>query len=527
LQQLDPAGWLAEEVQPLLAQVDTLLDSRDASPQRYARLRVLRGAHRPADPAHFGAVAFAVLRRRLLLLHISQPDGAAAPDCQVSPQRLVLYRDDWYLDALQEQERRIVRYRLSDLLDASVQQDVCSEVDEAELDAALGRGYGMLPEPASAVSQVVLLFRGDSARRVAGQVWHPLQQGEWLAAHSYRLSLPVLDERDLLADILRHGADVEVLQPLGLRNRVQAMLRDALAVYAMSGPGIGVAPVELGAAINRAAAAIAEADALLILAGAGMSVDAGLPDYRGPQGLWASYPILARCRLDPQLLARPEAFRAMPRTAWGFYGHRLRRYRACQPHVGHHLLRRWSERCAQGAFVLTSNVDGLFQRAGFADDRLVEANGSLLDLQCLDNCRGKVWREPGWLPQVDEAACTLRDALPQCPDCGGLARPNVLMFSDWHWVGERAAAQQGKLEHWLEGAGRLVIIELGAGTVVDTLRRYAGQLAGQGERLLIRINPSDPLQSDAQRVVLPGSAAAMLAAIDAALPALSQAQPVS
>jgi len=117
--------------------------------------------------------------------------------------------------------------------------------------------------------------------------------------------------------------------------------------------------------IQTAAALVAEADALLIGAGAGMGVDSGLPDFRGSQGFWRAYPALGRRGLDFYEVANPRSFDTDAALAWGFYGHRLALYRSTQPHAGFQILRRWGARMPQGCGVFTSNVDGHFQRSGF------------------------------------------------------------------------------------------------------------------------------------------------------------------
>lgn len=110
------------------------------------------------------------------------------------------------------------------------------------------------------------------------------------------------------------------------------------------------------AACRRAAEAIHAADALLIGAGAGMGVDSGLPDFRGPQGFWRAYPVFQGRRFEE--ISNPVWFRTDPEQAWGFFGHRLNLYRAAAPHAGFEIRRRWCQRCPQGHFVFTSNVDG-------------------------------------------------------------------------------------------------------------------------------------------------------------------------
>lgn len=147
------------------------------------------------------------------------------------------------------------------------------------------------------------------------------------------------------------------------------------------------APLEQQAhALEAAADLIAQADALLIAAGAGIGVDSGLPDFRGTEGFWKAYPALGRHGLNFQEVASPRTFVREPALAWGFYGHRLELYRRTVPHTGFGLLHAWGERMLHGAFVFTSNVDGQFQRAGFGEDVVAECHGSIHHLQCTRPC---------------------------------------------------------------------------------------------------------------------------------------------
>ena len=138
--------------------------------------------------------------------------------------------------------------------------------------------------------------------------------------------------------------------------------------------------------VEQAARVISQADALLIGAGAGMGVDSGLPDFRGPQGFWRAYPPYQQLGLDFVSLANPRWFAEDPELAWGFYGHRMGLYRRTEPHEGFDILRRWASRLPLGGFVFTSNVDGHFQRAGFSPERIVEVHGSFEGMQCTRDC---------------------------------------------------------------------------------------------------------------------------------------------
>src|SRR5713226_5006485 len=121
---------------------------------------------------------------------------------------------------------------------------------------------------------------------------------------------------------------------------------------------------------RRAAAAIADAEAILIGAGAGMGVDSGLPDFRGDDGFWKAYPPFRGKSFAS--VSNPAWFLSDPLQAWGFFGHRLHLYRDTVPHEGFSTLLRWAQAKPAGYFVFTSNVDGQFQKAGFPEERVFE-----------------------------------------------------------------------------------------------------------------------------------------------------------
>jgi NAD-dependent SIR2 family protein deacetylase len=276
-----------------------------------------------------------------------------------------------------------------------------------------------------------------------------------------------------------------------------------------------MAEAGLDAAIARAAGLLRDADALLIGAGAGMGVDSGLPDFRGDHGFWKAYPPLARLGIRFVEIANPRSFARHPELAWGFYGHRLALYRDTAPHQGFAILRELGEALPHGAFVYTSNVDGQFQRAGFSDAQVVECHGSIHHLQCSRPCTNSIWPADAVQPEIDPADCLMRPPLPACPYCGALARPNVLMFNDGSWLDARTDAQYGRFEAWLRRAQRPVVIELGGGTDVPSVRRMSESLGAP----LIRINPREPEVPSARDV---GIAAGALDALRRLREALQQ-----
>ena len=242
--------------------------------------------------------------------------------------------------------------------------------------------------------------------------------------------------------------------------------------------------------IQQAAAAVHAADALLFTAGAGMGVDSGLPYFRGNEGFWNAYPIAARMGLSFAQMANPLWFKEDPELAWAFYGHRLNLYRRTTPHAGFSTLLRWATQ--KEYFVFTSNVDGHFQKSGFDSERIEECHGSIHYFQCVEGCSDSIWDASIEQVVVDESAFRALPPLPRCRHCGGLARPNILMFGDLSWIAGRSNAQRQRLQDWLQQLGkisaRLAVIELGAGTAIPTVRHTSEATTRRWGGKLIRIN---------------------------------------
>lgn len=240
-------------------------------------------------------------------------------------------------------------------------------------------------------------------------------------------------------------------------------------------------------ALAQAAEWIRQADAIWIGAGAGMGVDSGLPDFRGNEGFWKAYPPF---RGKPfSKMSNPTWFFQDPELAWGFFGHRHNLYTTKTPHKGFSLLLKWGQAKPAGYFVFTSNVDGQFQKAGFPEERVNECHGSIHYLQCVRLCHGEIWPAGALNLKIDPSSFRTRSRLPQCPQCGGLARPNILMFGDGDWLDDRQAEQHRRYQNWLDtlAGKRLVAIEMGAGSAIPTVRQECESIAPNH----IRINPVD------------------------------------
>jgi len=244
-----------------------------------------------------------------------------------------------------------------------------------------------------------------------------------------------------------------------------------------------------------AAQEIQRSDAMLITAGAGIGVDSGLPDFRGNEGFWKAYPPIAKLGISFYEMANPQWFHNDPHLAWAFYGHRLNLYRKTEPHPGFYQVLQLAKKKMDGYFVFTSNVDGQFQKAGFYENQIDECHGSIHHLQCSHSCTEKIWSADSLDIKVDLEVFKALDPLPLCSHCGSVSRPNILMFGDWGWISHRNREQETRLNQWLDKLNKkrsqLVVLEIGAGTAVPTVRHLSETIAYKFSAKLIRINPRD------------------------------------
>ena len=243
-------------------------------------------------------------------------------------------------------------------------------------------------------------------------------------------------------------------------------------------------------AFAAARSAFHSASAVVLATGAGMGVDSGLPDFRGTTGFWQAYPMFERAGLRFHDLATPALFDTDPALAWGFYGHRFNLYRDTLPHDGHAVLLRAIGR--RPSFAYTSNVDGQLLKAGWSPKRLMECHGRIRLFQCHSACGEFPWDATDARIEVDPATCRAVGPLPTCPGCGGLARPNILMFMDGGWDSRGSDLQHERFENWWfsQSPKRTVVVECGAGTTIPSVRRFSEQLQKEGATL-IRINPRE------------------------------------
>lgn len=238
---------------------------------------------------------------------------------------------------------------------------------------------------------------------------------------------------------------------------------------------------------------ILEADKVLILAGAGMSCDSGLPAFRTPEGFWNHYPPL-RGKSFHQV-SSPAMQDEDPSLFAGFYLHRLQMYRDTKPHSGYEKLLSFLEKHNKDYFVKTTNVDGHFEASGFNPNRIEEIHGSIHQWQCTRfSCKSGHFDAPvGFKVDAD-----LKPSfIPKCPTCDNLARPSILMFDDFDWNSRIQSKQASRYAAWYyeifkNDDGKLAILEFGAGQAIPTLRVIHNKILMEcPESTGFRVNP-DP-----------------------------------
>ena len=234
LTDLDPGGMLTPHVQPLMARLNSLLGSGENTAEEIRRRVLIVGlGKRDMKLAHFEKVGSALLRRKRLAITYFARGSGETTEREVSPQRLVYYRGNWYLDAWCHLRNDIRNFAIDSIRAAEVIEKKAREVSHRSMDEVLGPGYGIFS--GRKLQHAVLRFTPERARWVAQETWHPKQKGRVEADGSWHLEFPYADHRELIMDILKFGADVEVLAPPDLRRRVAEEAARLTALYA-AGP---------------------------------------------------------------------------------------------------------------------------------------------------------------------------------------------------------------------------------------------------------------------------------------------------
>lgn len=230
LEKLEPR-LLAPYVQPLRSQIRALIQQGDhAAMEVLKRIRVLPMGARPLEPRYFEVLCTALLsRKRLRIIHYHREKNERTGR-EVSPQRLVYYRDNWYLDSWCHWRRALRTFAADAIESAVLMKQPAREISDSKLNEMLAESYGIFMGKPKFTAR--LRFTPERARWVAREQWHPAQKGNFDERGYYLLEVPYADDRELVMDILKHGAEVEVLGPVVLRRRIRKMIDTMQKRYA-------------------------------------------------------------------------------------------------------------------------------------------------------------------------------------------------------------------------------------------------------------------------------------------------------
>ncbi|MHB8455725.1 MAG: helix-turn-helix transcriptional regulator [Acidiferrobacterales bacterium] len=228
LENLEPS-LLSPHIEPLKERIQSLLESKDQTLQEIARrIHILPQAARHTEPAGFQLVAHALLARRRLSFHYHGRARGDITERTASPQRLVHYRDNWYLDAWDHRKRALRTFAVERIREPRLLDERAKDIPEERLNCYFTESYGIFSGRPK--RKAVLRFSPERTRWVADERWHPNQLGRFENGY-YILEIPYSDDRELVLDILKYGPDVEVLHPKSLRKKVLDQLLRAASRY--------------------------------------------------------------------------------------------------------------------------------------------------------------------------------------------------------------------------------------------------------------------------------------------------------
>ena len=222
-------GLLADMLQPLKSRIQTILQRQGIASQATERyIRILRQGGRSANPL-FATLAGGLMQHKQIAIRYYGRQTDSETERIISPQRLIHYRDNWYLDAWCHQRQALRSFAVENVQQAKVLDHAAQTLLDEELDAHFTIAYGIFA--GQPVATAVLRFTAYRARWVADEQWHPQQISRYLEDGRYELRIPYADPHELIMDILKFGPDVEVMAPQALRTAVSERLVAAVGIY--------------------------------------------------------------------------------------------------------------------------------------------------------------------------------------------------------------------------------------------------------------------------------------------------------
>lgn len=231
LTELDSDGVISRHLQPLLDRIHQMLGTgENEAKELLKRVKITGSTKRPVSSQFFELIGEALLRRRRIRMKYLTRGRGQVSERDVSPQRLVHYRNTWYLDGWCHTKERLLRFALDAIESAEALETKSKDVSLKQVEADMDGGYGIYGGAKRQWAKLV--FQAQAAQWVSREEWHPEQRGRWLDGGSYELEVPYANETEIVMDILRQGEQVKVCAPASLAKTVTERLAAASALYA-------------------------------------------------------------------------------------------------------------------------------------------------------------------------------------------------------------------------------------------------------------------------------------------------------
>jgi predicted DNA-binding transcriptional regulator YafY len=229
---LDDDGVLSRHLQPMMDKLQGMLGADESEARELMRrVKVISTARRRVPSRHFELLGSALVQRKRVWLRYFKRSDRRVSEREVSPQRLVNYRNTWYLDAWCHASDGLRRFALDAVQEAKPLEVKARHVAVKDLEGALDAGYGIYGGASAKLRWATLVFNAEAAQWVANEEWHAQQKSRWLEDGRYELQVPYSDATELTMDILRHGDSVTVVADKALMNAIAGRLKKATALY--------------------------------------------------------------------------------------------------------------------------------------------------------------------------------------------------------------------------------------------------------------------------------------------------------
>ena len=230
LDNLDQGGLISSHIDPLVEIIDGILGQSEVSAKELRkRIKVFGMSARKNSLENFEEVGNALLKRQRLQLEYYSKGKDETTSREVSPQRLIFYRDNWYLDGYCHLRKDLRSFALDGVKKAGLLNKKAEEISEKDLQENFAESYGIFS--GKATQRAKLRFTPERARWVAGETWHGQQVSSFNKDGSFILEFDYNQDPELVMEILKHGSGVEVLAPKNLRERVIGELKKTLKAY--------------------------------------------------------------------------------------------------------------------------------------------------------------------------------------------------------------------------------------------------------------------------------------------------------